>query len=57
MKIEVYKSGSIPEAIFAIVSGLLHDVFEERRQQGLNFKCGQFSPEDVKTYLRGGVIC
>lgn len=54
MKIETYKDGSIPENVSAFVSELLHDAFEERRQQGLNFKCGLFSPEDVKTYLNGG---
>lgn len=51
MKIETYKSGSIPEHVFESVSELLHDAFEERRQQGLNFQCGLFSPEDVKAYL------
>ena len=54
MKIETYKHGSIPEQVFVSVSELLHDAFEERRQQGLNFKCGLFSPEDVKAYLNGG---
>ncbi len=56
MKIEVYKSERIPKVIFIIVFRLLRDAFEERRQQGLNFKCGQFPPKDVKAYMVGGII-
>ena len=48
MRIEVYKSGAIPQNIFVTVSDLLFDAFAERREQGINFQCGTFSPKDVE---------
>lgn len=43
MRIEVYRSGLIPQHVFETVSELLQDAFAERREQGINFKCGLFS--------------
>lgn len=54
MKIIVYKSGSVPQPIFETASLLLWDAFEERRQAGLDFKCGTFSSQDVENQLVGG---
>lgn len=59
MKIEVYRSGLIPQDAFEKVSELLHDAFEERREQGINFKCGLFSAQDVENEFSngGGIYC
>lgn len=48
MKIKVIKAEDISERDYMFVSQLLYDAFEERREQGINFKCGTFSPQDVK---------
>ena len=42
MRIEVYRSDLIPQRIFETVAELLQDAFAERREQGINFKCGMF---------------
>lgn len=59
MRIEVYRSGLIPQHVFETVSELLQDAFAERREQGINFKCGLFSPQDVENEFvnRGGIYC
>lgn len=55
MKVIAYKSDSVPQSIFNTASFLLHDAFEERRKEGLDFRCGNFSPQDVENQLaRGG---
>lgn len=54
MRIEVYRSGLIPEQVFKDVLILLRDAFEERRSQGLNFKCGMFSIRDIENEFIGG---
>ena len=58
MRIEVYRSGLIPQHVFESVSELLQDAFAERREQGINFKCGLFSAQDVENEFinRGGVF-
>ena len=57
MRIQVYRSGLIPQHIFETVSELLQDAFAERREQGINFKCGLFSAQDVKNeFVNGGGI-
>lgn len=58
MKIDVYRSGLIPQHVFETVSKLLHNAFAERREQGINFKCGLFSAQDVENEFinRGGVF-
>lgn len=54
MRIEVYKSRSIPWEVLESVSQLLHESFSERREQGINFKCGTFSAQDVdNTFVNG----
>lgn len=53
MKIVKYKSSQIPENVYSIVSNLLYDAFEERRLQNINFRCGVFTPVDVKKDLVG----
>lgn len=59
MKTIVYKSGEIPSHVYRDVSSLLQDSFAERRSQGINFKCGTFSPQDVETEFNTGgyLIC
>ena len=52
-RIVSYKTGSIPEDVFVTVSQILQDAFEERIQQGIDFNCGHFTPEDVKNDLAG----
>ena len=47
MRIEVYRSDLIPQHVFEPVSELLQDAFAERREQGINFKCGIFSAQVV----------
>lgn len=57
MKIEVYKIRSIPWDVLESVSQLLHESFSERREQGINFKCGTFSAQDVDNmFVSGGVF-
>lgn len=57
MRIEVYRSGLIPQHVFETVSQLLQDAFAERREQGINFKCGLFSAQDVENvFVNGGGI-
>lgn len=58
MKIDVYRSGLIPQHVFETVSKLLHNAFAERREQGINFKCGLFSAQDVENEFinRGGYL-
>ena len=48
MRIEVYRSGLIPQHVFESVSELLQDAFAEGREQGINFKCVLFSAQDVE---------
>ena len=48
MRIEVYRSDLIPQRIYETVAELLQDAFAERREQGINFKCGIFSAQDVE---------
>lgn len=48
MRIEVYRSDLIPQRIYETVAELLQDAFAERREQGINFKCGMFSAQDVE---------
>lgn len=56
MRIEVYRSGLIPQHVFETVSELLQDAFAERREQGINFKCGLFSAQDVENeFVNGGI--
>lgn len=59
MKTIAYKAGEIPFSVFLDVSALLRDAFAERRAQGINFKCGTFTPEDVKNEFTSGefLIC
>lgn len=55
MRIEVYRSDLIPQRIYETVAELLHDAFAERREQGINFKCGLFSAQDVENeFVNGG---
>lgn len=56
MRIEVYRSDLIPQHVFELVSELLQDAFAERRKQGINFKCGLFSAQDVENEFVGGVF-
>lgn len=57
MRIEVYKSNAIPQYVFSNVSELLHDAFAERREQGINFQCGLFTPADVEAeFVNGGYL-
>lgn len=48
-----YKNTNIPADVYVTVTNILHDAFEERLQQGLDFKCGRFTPEDLKSDLSG----
>ena len=54
MRIEVYKSNTIPQHVFSDVSVLLHDAFAERREQGINFQCGLFTPAEVEAEFANG---
>lgn len=58
MKVCVIKACDITDAISESVSQLLHEAFEERRMQGINFKCGMFSSQDVKNEFanKGGFL-
>ena len=57
MRIEVYRSDLIPQHIYETVAELLQDAFAERREQGINFKCGMFSAQDVENeFVNGGVF-
>ena len=53
MIIKVYRNQTIPQEVYESVSLLLHDSFEERRCQGINFKCGTFSAADVEHEFAG----
>ena len=55
MRIDVYRSGLIPQHVFEIVSKLLQDAFAERREQGINFKCGIFAAQYVENEFANGV--
>ena len=44
---------SIPDEVYISVSRILHDAFEERIHQGIDFTCGHFTPEDLKSDLLG----
>lgn len=59
MKTIVYKSSEIPSLVYQKVSSLLQDAFAERRAQGIDFKCGTFSPQDVENEFNDGdrLIC
>ena len=59
MRIEVYRSDLIPQRIYETVAELLQDAFAERREQGINFKGGLFSAQDVENEFinRGGIYC
>ena len=59
MKIKVYRSDLIPQYAFETVSELLQDAFAETREQGINFKCGLFSAQDVENEFvnGGGIYC
>ena len=52
-KIVSYRNNSIPYDVYITASNILHDAFEERMDQGLDFKCGHFSPNDLKSDLSG----
>lgn len=58
MLIKAYRSETITAALASQVSTLLHESFEERRSQGIDFKCGHFSAEDVINEFRnrGGFL-
>ena len=58
MQIKAYRSESITKELASQVSSLLHESFEERRSQGIDFKCGHFSAEDVINEFRsrGGYL-
>lgn len=57
MKTVVYKSNDIPQEVYTTVSNLLHESFAERRFQGINFRCGLFSPQDVENeFVNGGYL-
>jgi hypothetical protein len=47
MQINAYKSDVLTQELALQVSSLLKESFEERRSQGIDFKCGHFSAEDV----------
>lgn len=51
--IKIYKSEDIPQELYPIVSDLLRDAFEERRQQNINFRCGTFTPDELQQDLKG----
>lgn len=48
MRIEVYRSDLIPQRIFETVAELLQDAIAERREPGINFKCGLSSAQGVE---------
>lgn len=57
MKTVVYKSNDIPQEVYTTVSNLLHESFAERRFQGINFRCGLFSSQDVENeFVNGGYL-
>ena len=57
MRIEVYRSDLIPQHVFEPVSELLQDAFAERREPGINFKCGLSSTQDVENeFVNRGVF-
>ena len=51
MEIIAYKSGTVPSGIYAAVSDVLHDAFQERTQQGIIFNCASFSAYGVENEL------
>lgn len=51
MIIKVYNNQTISQGICESVSQLLHESFAERRAQGIDFKCGTFSAQDVKNAI------
>lgn len=51
MKTIVYQSGNVPFQVCKEVSDLLVDAFSERRNQGINFKRGIYSAQDVDNEL------
>lgn len=53
LNIKVYNSNNIAPVVFESVSQLLHESFAERRNQGINFKCGTFSAADVEHEFSG----
>ena len=56
MRIDVYRSGLIPQHVLETVSQLLQDVFAERREQRINFECGLFSAQDIENeFVNGGI--
>lgn len=58
MLIKAYRSETITTELASHVSSLLHESFEERRSQGIDFKCGHFSADDVINEFRdrGGYL-
>ena len=54
IEIKVYRREEIPRSLYDKVALLLQDAFSERRAQGINFKCGLYSAEDVERDLAGG---
>jgi len=58
MQIKVYRSETVTKELASQVSSLLHESFEERRSQGIDFKCGHFSADDVINEFRsrGGFL-
>lgn len=53
LEIKTFKANEITPELCIIVSNILQDAFEERKQQNIKFRCGYFTPEDVKNYLCG----
>ena len=54
MQINAYRSETITQDLALQVSSLLQESFEERRSQGIDFKCGHFSAEDVINEFKNG---
>lgn len=54
MQIKAYRSETVTRELALQISSLLQESFEERRSQGIDFKCGHFSAEDVLSVLKTG---
>jgi len=54
MKIIAYYSGAVPSDVYAAVSDVLFDAFQERTQQGITFDCASYSVQDIDNQLDAG---
>lgn len=52
-KVVIYSNTNIPNELYRAASCILQDAFEERIIQGLDFKCGHFTPDELKADLSG----